>query len=875
MKRFRQIIAILLANLIFGFPIFSFFTVESASEKEILLQFKANISNDPLKSLESWNPMDETPCLNWTGITCNFAGKVEKIILLNTQLAGVLPENFSGLESLRTLILSGNQFTGTVPSQYGDISSLWKLNLSRNALSGQIPSSIGNLASLRMLDLSRNSINGVIPSEIFQNCFKTRYISLSNNGLQGQIPLAIGNCTRLKGFDFAFNKLSGELPSQICLSLNMAYISLRNNSLIGSLLDKLSNCKSLEFLDLGGNSFSGSMPWELLSLSNLSYFDASHNKLQGQIPENWSCGGSIDLLDLSGNGLSGEIGNGVLGCRSIRVLDLGFNRFSGTIPNGISELKRLSVLRLSGNLLEGVIPVELGSIEFLQVLDLQDLNLVGTIPVDLGNCWFLLELDLSGNNITGTIPDTLYNMIYLKILDLHTNDLQGTIPLTLANLTNLKFLDLSNNFLSGEIPRAIGNLTQLTHLNLSSNNLSGPIPLSSTLLQFGPGPFLRNPNLCGPPLPTPCPQTGQETIPRARKTKLLTVTAIVAIVAAAAIFTGVCLITFMNIKARRRRRAAELMIVQSTPLSTESSPIIGKLVLFSKSLPSRYEDWEAGTKALLDKDCLIGGGTIGTVYKASFDNGRVSIAVKKLETLGRIKGQDEFEQEIGRLGGLNHPNLTPLQGYYWSSTMQLLLWEFIPNASLYDHLHKRRAPNWINRFKIALGAAKALAYLHHDCKPKVLHLNVKSSNILVDEEFNAKVSDYGLGKLMPRDVHGAAGYVAPELGSQGSIGVSEKCDVYGFGVVLLEVVSGKRSVERGPAGEVVVLREWVRSVLEGGAGAGACADVRMRGARDDEVAQVLKLGLVCTSDLAVRRPSMAEVVQVLESIRSGNDDHVG
>lgn len=475
-------------------------------------------------------------------------------------------------------------------------------------------------------------------------------------------------------------------------------------------------------------------------------------------------------------------------------------------------------------------------------------------------------------------------MSNLKILDLRGNKLNGSIPPTLGNLPRIQLLDLSNNSLSGSIPYTLGNLTLLTGLNLSFNNLMGEIP--PAIQKFGAAAFSHNLGLCGPPLDSLCSANGNGTTSKSGRTKKLSNSVIVAIVAAAVILTGVCMISVMNIKARRRSEDDTLVAESTPPASTDSNLIIGKLVLFSKSLPSRYQDWEAGTKALLDKDCLIGGGSIGTVYRTNFEGG-ISIAVKKIETLGRIRNQDEFEQEIGRLGNLRHPNLVAFQGYYWSSTMQLILSEFIPNGNLYEHLHGLSYPGtstsssrselyWSRRFRIALGTARALAYLHHDCKPQVLHLNIKSNNILLDDMFEAKLSDYGLGKLLPMlnnygltKFHTAVGYVAPELASQ-SLRFSDKCDVYGFGIILLELVTGRKPVESPVATEVVVLCEYVRELLESGT-ASDCFDQSLRGFAENELIQVMKLGLICTAEIPSRRPNMAEVVQVLESIRSGSE----
>ncbi|XP_048230994.1 probable LRR receptor-like serine/threonine-protein kinase At1g12460 isoform X2 [Ricinus communis] len=836
-------------------------TVSPATEKEILLKFRASITSDPNNSLATWVPSGN-PC-NFSGVSCNSLGFVERIVLWNKHLSGSLPPALSGLRSLRILTLFGNKFTGNIPQEYAELSTLWKINLSSNALSGSIPEFIGDLPNIRFLDLSRNSYNGEIPSSLFKFCYKTKFASLSHNSLSGQIPVSLVNCAKLEGFDFSFNNLSGQLPSEICSIPVLKYMSLRSNVLTGSVQEEILRCQRLNFLDLGSNMFSGLAPFGALGFKNMSYFNASYNGFHGEIPEIETCSEGLEFFDVSGNDFDGEIPLSITNCKNLKVLNLGFNRLNGSIPPGIADLKSLRVLNMANNSIDGTIPAGFGGIELLLVLDLHNLHLNGEIPRDISNSMTLCELDLSGNDLSGEIPSTFYNMTWLEVLDLHRNQFNGSIPETVGNLSNLKVLDLSQNNLSGSIPSSLGNLPNLTYFNLSSNSLSGPIPFMPKFLAFGASAFLNNSRLCGPPLEISC--SGNNTAPTSNKRKVLSTSVIVAIVAAALILTGVCVVSIMNIRARSRKTEDETVVVESTPLdSTDSSVIIGKLVLFSKTLPSKYEDWEAGTKALLDKECLIGGGSVGTVYRTNFEGG-ISIAVKKLETLGRIRSQDEFEQEIGRLGNLRHPNLVAFQGYYWSSTMQLLLSEFVPNGSLYDNLHGLDYPgtstgvgnselHWSRRFQIALGTARALSYLHHDCRPPILHLNIKSTNILLDE-------NYGLTKF-----HNAVGYVAPELAQ--SLRLSEKCDVYSFGVILLELVTGRKPVESPSANEVVILCEYVRSLLETGS-ASDCFDRSLRGFSENELIQVMKLGLICTSEVPSRRPSMAEVVQVLESIRSG------
>uniref|UniRef100_A0A7N0U156 Protein kinase domain-containing protein n=1 Tax=Kalanchoe fedtschenkoi TaxID=63787 RepID=A0A7N0U156_KALFE len=852
-----------------------------ASESDILLQFKSAITHDPFGTLTSWAPGRST-CRDFHGVYCNAAGSVDRIVLWNASLSGTLSPALSKLRSLRVLTLFGNSFTGNVPEAYAEILTLWKINVSSNSLSGNIPEFLGSLRNIRFLDLSRNSYSGEIPDKLFSSCDKAKFISLSHNALTGAIPESVANCSSLEGFDFAFNRLSGALPDGVCKISTLRYLSVRSNALSGRVDDRVSGCVSLELLDLGSNGFTGRAPFEALGFKNLSYFNVSYNRFDGEIGEAMavmtSCSERLEFLDASGNGFTGEIPGSIARCESLKLLDLGFNRLSGNFPGWIGSLKRLSVIGLGSNSLTGRIPPEIGTIELLWVLDLHNLDLVGEIPASISHCRYLRSLNLSGNALAGEIPRTLDNMTSLEFLDLHRNELNGTIPATIGNLRELKVLDLAENHLSGEIPPSLGDLTKLTQFNASSNNLSGAIPSSPLLQGFGSTAFLDNPGLCGSPLATPCSASDSGVPHSERSTKKLTVSTILAIVAAAIIFTGVCIICVINIRARRSSQEDETTLMETSPVGS-SDIIIGKLVLFSKALPSRYEDWEAGTKALLDKNCLVGSGSMGLVYKASLEGG-VAVAVKKLQTLGRIRSQDEFEFEIGRLGNLRHPNLVPCQGYYWSSTTQLILSEFVPNGNLFDNLHGLNHTgsskngsdglNWGRRFHIALGTARALAYLHHDCVPQILHLDVKASNVLLDANFSPKLSDYGLTKFLPvLDPHRSpafqTGYTAPEL-IQAVSRSSDKSDVYSFGVILLELVTGRKPVESSEV--TTVLCEYVRVVVETGVASG-CFDRRLRGGLvETELIQVMKLGLICTSETPGRRPSMAEAVQVLESIRS-------
>ena len=282
----------------------------------------------------------------------------------------------------------------------------------------------------------------------------------------------------------------------------------------------------------------------------------------------------------------------------------------------------------------------------------------------------------------------------------------------------------------------------------------------------------------------------------------MSISAIIAIGAAVLIVFGIIAITILNVHARTNsgsQSAAALNLSNDyfsrSPASTDANS--GKLVMFSGDHP----DFASGAQAILNKESELGRGGFGTVYKTVLGDGR-PVAIKKLTVSSLVKSQEEFEREIKKLGKISHPNLVPLQGYYWTQSLQLLIYEFVSGESLQKALHESSPADllsWNERFDIILGTAKSLAYLHcHD----VIHYNLKSSNVMIDGSGEPKVGDYGLARLLPmldryvlsNKIQSALGYMAPEFAC-GTVEITEKCDVYGFGVLLLEIVTGRRPVE--------------------------------------------------------------------------------
>ncbi|KAJ7950125.1 Leucine-rich receptor-like protein kinase family protein [Quillaja saponaria] len=890
-----------------------------------LIVFKAGLQ-DPKAKLLTWNEDDDNPC-NWIGVKCDpTINRVSSLVLDGFSLSGHIDQGILRLQFLQTLSLSKNNFTGTINPDLCHLGSLQVIDLSANNLSGAIPecffpsmwlsgrlpSGIWFLRGLQSLDLSDNLLDGEIPEGI-ENLYDLREISLNKNRFIGRLPMDIGGCLLLKSLDFSDNFLSGSLPESMKKLASCTSLSLQGNAFTGVIPDWIGVLKNLEILDLSANRFSGWIPKSIGSLQLLNKLNLSMNQFTGSLPEMINCT-KLLALDVSHNQLAGNLPSWIfrLGMQSVslsginvsrsnypsltsitasyhglQLLDLSSNTFSGEIPSNIGVLHSLQLLNLSTNSVFGSIPAGIGELKSLYVLDLSVNELEGSIPSEIEGAVSLNVLRLQMNFLTGKIPSEIEKCSALTSLILSQNNLTGSIPASIANLTNLHYVDLSLNELSGSLPKELTNLSHLVSFNVSYNRLQGELPVGGFFNTISPSSVSGNPSLCGSIVNRACPAVhpkplvlnpnssdstgGSSSANHRHKKIILSISALIAIGAAAFIALGVVAVTVLNIHARSSMSHSAAPIIfsggEDFSCSPTNDPNYGKLVMFSGDA-----DFAAGAHNLLNKDSELGRGGFGVVYHAVLRDGH-SVAIKKLTISSLIKSQEDFEREVKNLGKIRHQNLVALEGYYWTPSLHLLIYEYESRGSLFKLLHDehgRGILSWRQRFNIVLGMAKGLAYLH---QMNIIHYNLKSSNVLIGSSGEPKVGDFGLVRLLPNldhcvlssKIQSALGYMAPEFACR-TVKITEKCDVYGFGILVLEVVTGKRPVEY-MEDDVVILYDMVRGALEEGR-VEQCVDDRLLGNfLAEEAIPVIKLGLICASQVPSNRPDMNEVINILELIQ--------
>ncbi|XP_013606860.1 PREDICTED: LRR receptor-like serine/threonine-protein kinase FEI 1 isoform X3 [Brassica oleracea var. oleracea] len=512
-------------------------------------------------------------------------------------------------------------------------------------------------------------------------------------------------------------------------------------------------------------------------------------------------------------------------------------------------------------------------------INLPYMQLRGIISPSIGK----LSRALHQNSLHGTIPNEITNCTELRAVYLRANYLQGEIPPNIGNLTFLTILDVSSNTLKGTIPSSISRLTRLRSLNMSTNFFSGEIPDIGVLSRFGADSFTATGNLdlCGRQIHKPCrssmgfpvvlphAESDDESDSPKRSSHLIKGILIGAMSTMAIAFIVIFVFLWVWMLSKKERKVKKYTEVKKQKEPCETSK---KLITFHGDLP--YSSTELIEKLeSLDEEDIVGSGGFGTVYRMVM-NDLGTFAVKKIDR--SRQGSDRvFEREVEILGSVKHINLVNMRGYCRLPTSRLLIYDYLTVGSLDDLLHERSQEdglfNWNARLRVALGSARGLAYLHHDCSPKIVHRDIKSSNILLNDKLEPRVSDFGLAKLLVDEeahvttvVAGTFGYLAPEYLQNGR--ATEKSDVYSFGVLLLELVTGKRPTDTTFVNRGLNIVGWVRKMntllkedrLED------VMDKRCVDVDEESVEVLIEIAARCTAANPEDRPAMNQVVQLLE-----------
>ncbi|KAL5998764.1 hypothetical protein ACLOJK_009711 [Asimina triloba] len=711
--------------------------------------------------------------------------------LVLNQLSGPIPLEFGNLAHLIGLYLGKNRLTGSIPPTLGNLSHSSLLSLYSNRLSGRVPPELGNLANLTRLALSNNSLTGSIPPTL-GNLSHLTYLALFQNQLSGRVPPELRNLTRLTQLRLGDNNFTGYLPD-ICRGKSLEKFTAHYNHFTGPIPEGFRNCTTLKRVRLEHNQLTENLTQAFGVYPNLYFIDLSHNRFQGELSPTLGAWQNLTMLNISHNNIFGQIPPEIGQLSQLNKLDLSFNQLQGEIPTSLGRLSNVYYLALEDNQLHGSVPAEIGKLSHLQILDLSKNRLSGPIPAEIGDCSELHYLSLSQNHLNGSIPFEIGNLISLTdALDLSHNMLSGEIPQRLSKLHELTNLNLSHNLLNGSIPSSFQDMLSLSSIDFSYNDLEGPLPDSKAFKLAPFEAFAENKKLCSSEVKgmmKPCNSSAGHAHVGKKHAKFLLIVITTTAASAALLLVFSAFYFYRLCRARVRNNiVAERKAEERGPNVFVAWNFDGKLV---------YEDIIGATEDFDDKYC-IGEGGYGRVYRASLPTGQV-VAVKRFFQVGdEGERMRSFRSEIQSLTEIRHRNIVKLYGYCLHPRCSFLVYEYMESGSLCSILgNEERAAelDWGKRVKIIKGAAHALSYMHHSRSPPIVHRDLSSNNILLDEELEAHVSDFGTARLIKPDssnwstLAGTYGYVAPEFAY--TLRVTKKCDVYSFGVLALEVMMGR------------------------------------------------------------------------------------
>ncbi|KAK4606922.1 hypothetical protein RGQ29_000942 [Quercus rubra] len=827
--------------------------VTNPEEVKALWAIKSSLI-DPCGNLSDWDQGD--PCTsNWTGVFCYNTTlddgylHVQRLLLLRMNLSGNLSPQLGRLSKLKILGFMWNNISGSIPKEIGSIASLELLLLNGNQLTGPLPDELGYLPNMDRIQIDQNQISGLLPKS-FANLNKTKHFHMNNNSISGQIPPELSKLPSLVHLLLDNNNLSGYLPEEFFKLPKLQILQLDNNNFNGTTIPanyskmpkllklSLRNCslqgpipdfsqiRSLLYLDLSSNQLNGTIPPYRFS-ENITTILLSHNRLTGAIPSNFSVSVLPDLqrLSIANNFLNGSVPSFSWQNRTLNgigklTVELQYNKLSNITFTSNSYIPPNVTLGLKGNPL-----CRHSNLAQFCESEIEDKN-----------------YSQNSTNTTSVCPAQAcpppyeYSPTSLLYIDSFTWE-EG--PRLGMHLKFFPVYDAKNNtpvFNRSEIQRIFDTFTSW---NIHNPDMYGPYELISfSLLGFHKDDGANSPS------------SGLS------KGKLAGL--VLGTIAVTVTLSAVVTLLIM------RRHVGKYHSHSRRRNSSTTSIKIDDVKDFT------YREMAVATNSF-DKSTQVGEGGYGKVYKGILVDGTV-VAIKRARE-GSLQGEKEFLTEIEFMSRLHHRNLVSLIGYCDEECEQMLVYEFMSNGTLRDHLSaKCNEPlSFAMRLRIALGSAKGILYLHTEANPPIFHRDIKASNILLGSKYMAKVADFGLSRLAPLSdiegmvpahvstvVKGTPGYLDPEYILTHKL--TDKSDVYSLGVVFLELLTGMQPISRGKniVREVNVACKsgMIFSIIDG----------KMGSYPPKCVMKFLNLALKCCEDETDARPSMAEVVRELESI---------